>query len=299
MDRFDEMRVFTAVIDTGSFVGAADALGMSKAAVSRHVAELESRLGVRLLHRTTRKLSLTPEGEIFHARSRELLEGVEEAEAEITSRSGEATGVLRLNVPFSFGLLHLAPLWTAFMAKHPRLTLDVTLSDRVADLVEEGYDMAVRIARLPNSSLVSRKLASTRLVLCASPEYLRAHGTPMHPSELARHEVLVYSLLAMGDTWEFTGPQGTVSVTVQPRLRTNNGDTCRIAALNHRGIVLQPTFMVGPDLEAGTLVELMPQYRSIELGIYAVYPSRKHVPPKVRLLIDFLAEALRRRSWPD
>jgi DNA-binding transcriptional LysR family regulator len=299
MDRFEEMRVFTAVIDTGSFVGAADALGMSKAAVSRHVAELESRLGVRLLHRTTRKLSLTPEGETFHARCRELLEGVQDAEAEITSRSGEATGVLKVNVPFSFGLLHLAPLWTEFMARHPKLTLDVTLSDRVVDLVEEGFDMAVRIARLPNSSLVSRKLAATRLVLCASPEYLRAHGTPAHPSELAQHEVLVYSWLSMGEAWEFTGPDGPVSVTVQPRLRTNSGDTCRVAALNHRGIVLQPTFMIGPDLEAGTLVEVLPGFRSLELGIYAVYPSRKHVSPKVRLLIDFLVEAFRRRTWPD
>jgi DNA-binding transcriptional LysR family regulator len=299
MDRFEEMRVFTAVIDTGSFVGASDALGMSKAAVSRHVAELESRLGVRLLHRTTRKLSLTPEGETFHARCRELLEGVQEAEAEITSRSGEATGLLRVNVPFSFGLLHLAPLWTEFMARHPKLTLDITLADRVVDLVEEGYDMAVRIARLPNSSLVSRQLASTRLVLCASPDYLRQRGVPQHPSELAQHEVLVYNLLSMGEAWEFAGPDGPVSVTVQPRLRTNSGDTCRVAALRHRGIVLQPTFMVGPDLEAGTLVEVLPQYRSLELGIYAVYPSRKHVPPKVRLLIDFLAEAFRRRTWPD
>ena len=147
---------------------------MSKAAVSRYVAELESRLGVRLLHRTTRKLSLTPEGEVFHARCRELLGGVDEAEAEITSRSGEASGLLRINVPFSFGLLHLAPLWVEFMAQHPKVTLDVTLADRVVDLVEEGFDMAVRIARLPNSSLVSRPLTSTRMVLCASPAYLRS-----------------------------------------------------------------------------------------------------------------------------
>lgn len=224
----------------GSFVGASDALALSKAAVSRHVADLESHLGVRLIHRTTRKLSLTAEGEVFHARCEELLACVEEAEAEITSVSGEATGILRINVPFTFGHLHLAPLWVEFMALHPKVTLDVTLADRVVDLVEEGFDMAVRIARLPNSTLISRQLTSTRLVLCASPSYLRNHGTPAHPSELAQHAVVAYSLFSMGDNWAFTGPRGMLSVKVSPRLRTNNGDTCRVAALRHQGIVLQP-----------------------------------------------------------
>ena len=178
MDRFQEMRVFAAVVDAGSFVGASDALGMSKAAVSRYVADLETRLGVRLLHRTTRKLSLTGEGRVFHARCKALLAEVDEAEAEVTSRSGQATGLLKINVPVTFGILHLAPLWGEFMARHPKVTLDVTLADRIVDLVEEGYDLAVRIARLPSSTLVSRKLTSTRTILCASPRYLREHGTP-------------------------------------------------------------------------------------------------------------------------
>jgi DNA-binding transcriptional LysR family regulator len=297
MDRFEEMRVFAGVVEAGSFVRASAALGISKAAVSRHVAELESRLGVRLLHRTTRSLSLTPEGEVFHARCKELLEGLEAAEAEISSRGTDASGLLRINVPVTFGLQHLAPLWVDFMSLHPKLTLDVTLADRVVDLVEEGFDMAVRIARLQSSSLVSRQLARTRLVLCASPGYLQRRGTPRHPAELAAHEVLTYSLFSMGENWAFTGPQGPVSVKVTPRLRTNSGDTCRAAALRHQGIVLQPSFLVGPDLAAGTLVEIMPEYRSIELGIHAVYPSRRQVSPKVRLLIDFLAEAFRTTSW--
>ena len=169
MDKFLEMKVFSAVVEAGSFTGAAHGLSMSKAAVSRYVAELEERLGQRLLHRTTRKLSPTTEGDIFHARCRELLHNLDEAEAEITSRSGEASGLLKANVPVTFGLMHLAPLWPALMARHPRLALDVTLSDRVADLVEEGYDMAVRIGQLPASSLISRRLASTRMVVCASP----------------------------------------------------------------------------------------------------------------------------------
>ena len=298
MDKLFEMKAFVAVADAGSFVKAAETLDVSKAAISRHVAELESRLGVRLLHRTTRKLSLTPEGDVFVARCRELLDGVDEAEAEITSKSGEASGLLRINVPFSFGLLHLAPLWPAFMAQHPKVTLDVTLADRVVDLVEEGFDMAVRIARLPNSSLVSRRLTSTRMVLCASPAYLQARGHPGHPSELAGHDVLAYSLFSMGDQWDFTGPEGGASVRVTPRMRTNSGDTCRLAALRHQGIVLQPSFLVGPDLLAGTLVEVMPAWRSIELGVYAVYPTRKFVSPKVRLMIEFLVDAFSMRAWP-
>lgn len=299
MDKFLEMKTFVAVVDAGSFVKAADALEVSKAAVSRYVAELESRLGVRLLHRTTRKLSLTPEGEVFNARCRELLGGLDEAESEVSSHSGEAGGLLRINAPFSFGLLHLAPLWPAFMAQHPKVTLDVTLADRVVDLVEEGFDMAVRIGRLPASSLVSRPLTSTRLVLCASPDYLRQRGTPSHPSELASHDVLTYSLFSMGEQWEFTGPEGATSVKVTPRLRTNSGDTCRAAALRHLGIVLQPSFLVGADLQAGRLVEVMPAWRSIELGVYAVYPSRKFVSPKVRVMIEFLVNAFSMRAWPQ
>lgn len=299
MDRLQQMRVFTAVVDAGSFVAAADATGMSRPAVSRHVAELEARLGVRLLHRTTRRLSLTDEGEIFHARCRELLAEVEEAEAEITSRAGQASGLLKVNVPVSFGVLHLAPLWPRFMSANPAVTLDVALSDRIVDLVDEGFDLAVRIARLPSSSLISRRLTSTRMILCASRAYLREHGVPDHPSQLVDHTVLAYSLLAMGENWEFDGPDGHVSVKVSPRMRTNSGDTCRAAALQHAGVVLQPSFLVGEDLRSGALVEVLPGYRSAELGVYAVYPSRKHVSPKVRLLIDFLARAFRARPWPE
>jgi DNA-binding transcriptional LysR family regulator len=298
MDKFQEMRAFVAVVDAGSFVRAADALGLSKTAVSRLVGDLESRLGTRLLHRTTRKLSQTPEGEVFHERCRQLLEGVDEAEAELSAHAGEAVGQLRVNVPVTFGLLHLAPLWPAFMVLHPRVVLDVTLADRLVDLVDEGYDLAVRIARLQTSTLVSRQLTSTRLILCASPGYLRQHGTPEHPSDLAQHSVISYTLLATGDQWEFEGPQGTVGVKVRPRMRTNSGDTCCAAAVQHQGIVLQPSFLVGAHLASGALVEILPQYRAIELGVYAVYPTRKHLTPKVRALIDFLVDAFRMRAWP-
>jgi DNA-binding transcriptional LysR family regulator len=290
MDRFLEMQTFNAVVDAGSFVKAADALTMSKAAVSRYVVDLETRLGVRLLHRTTRRLSLTDEGQIFYVRSKELLAELAEAEDEITSRSEAASGLLRINAPFTFGVLHLAPLWGGFRAQHPNVKLEVTLADRLVDLVEEGYDVAIRIASLENSTLVSKRLASTRMVLCASPQYLKLHGTPTHPSELADHAVISYSHWSTKDEWHFTGPLGAVSVKTHPCIHTNNGDTCRAAALASQGMILQPSFLVGDDLAAGTLIELMPEFRALELGIYAVYPTRKHVSPKVRALLEFLTD---------
>jgi DNA-binding transcriptional LysR family regulator len=167
----------------------------------------------------------------------------------------------------------------------------------VIDVVDEGYDLAIRITRIPDSTLVTRKLASTRMVLCASPTYLERHGTPTHPSELAGHAVISYSYWSTPDEWHFMGPEGGVSVKIRARIHTNNGDTCRRAALGHHGVILQPDFIVGDDLRRGDLVELMPDYRSIEVGIYAVFPSRKHQPLKTRRLIDLLAEGLRSPVW--
>ena len=290
------MRVFTAVVDSASFVAAGETLGMSKAAVSRHVSELEQRLGVRLMHRTTRKLSLTPEGEVFVSRCRDILSSIEASEEEISTRRVTVSGLLKVSVPVSFGIRHLAPLWSEFLDKHPQVTLDVQLADRFIDLVDEGFDLAVRIARLPDSSLISRRLASTRLVLCAAPSYLKRRGTPQHPSDLAQHDTLSYSLLAMGDVWQFTGPDGTVSVKVHPRMWSNNGDTCIAAAVRGAGIQLQPTFLIEEQLARGELVEILPQFRSVELDIYAVYPSRKYVLPKVRAMVEFLATRLRAPS---
>jgi DNA-binding transcriptional LysR family regulator len=288
MDKYQQMRVFAAVVDAGSFVAAADALGLSKAAVSRYVSDLEQRLGARLMHRTTRRLSMTQEGEVFLARTREILAGIEASEAEISTRAESATGLLKLSVPVSFGIRQLAPLWSQFLAAHPRVSLDVQLSDRLIDLVDEAFDLAVRIARLPDSSLVSRRLASTRLVLCASPQYLERQGAPRHPSELTDHEVLGYSLLSIGEQWQFSGPDESVTVRVRPRFWTNNGDTCVAAAVDGSGIVLQPTFLIGAELASGQLVEVLPQFRAMELGIYAVYPTRRFVLPKVRAMLDFL-----------
>jgi DNA-binding transcriptional LysR family regulator len=291
------MTSFVAVVDAGSFVGAEESTGLSKAALSRHVALLEQRLGVRLLHRTTRRLSLTDDGQRYLARARELLVSLDELDAEMNSTTAEASGTLRINAPLTFGVLHLAPLWCRFLERHPKVQLDVELSDRIVDLVDEGYDLAVRITRLPDSQLVSRQLATTRMVACASPGYLRAHGDIAQPGDLARHQVISYSYWSSRDEWTFTGPDGEVSVRTRPVMHTNNGDTCRIAALADQGVILQPDFLVGPDLRRGDLVEILPGYRSIEIGIHAVYPTRKHLPAKTRALVDFLVEAFAAPAW--
>ena len=298
MNKFIEMQTFAAVVNAGSFVNAADALDMSKAAVSRHINELESRLGVRLLQRTTRRLSLTQEGEVFYARCEELLAQLDEAESEMSLRTAEPSGLLKINAPVSFGISHLSGLWAEFTARHPKVSLDIQLSDRVIDLVEEGYDLAIRIARLESSSLVGRKISSTRMVLCASPKYLKKYGTPKHPSELAKHAVLAYTYFALKDEWVFDGPEGKVTVKTIPFLHTNNGDTCKVGALGHHGIILQPTFMLGDELRSGALVEILPAYKSVELGIYTMVPTRRFLSPKVRLMIEFLADLFKKTPWP-
>lgn len=297
MDRALEMQVFCTVIDKGTFVGAADALEMSKAAISRYVSALEERLGARLLHRTTRKLSLTEEGRQFYHQAREVLALMDQAEEAVSSAAPEPSGVLRVNAPVSFGVLHLAPLWGAFMSAHPNVELDISLNDRLVDLVDEGFDAAIRIARMENSSLVGRRLAGTRMCLCASPDYLARHPPLRTLADLAEHGVIAYTNFATGNEWPFDGPDGHVSVRTRSSVRCNNGDTCRSIALAGGGIALQPSFMVGEDLRSGALVEILPEYRSIELGIYVVYPTRKHLASKVRALISFLTERFAHPEW--
>lgn len=297
MDYLQAMKTFTAVVEAGSFVGATETSGLSKAAVSRHVTELEEHLGTRLLQRTTRRLSLTSEGRDYYPRCKDILAAVQEAEAIAGGGMLQAQGPLRISAPQTFGALHLASLWGHFAAEHPRVSLDITLSDRVVDLVEDGYDLAIRIAHLSDSSLVSRPLARTRMVLCTSPHYLARRGTPSHPRELAHHDVISYTYWSSGDVWRFQGPKGAVAVQTRSRIHANNGDTCRAAALAHQGIILQPDFLIHEDLRAGTLVEIMPEFTAAELGIFAIYPTRKQLPLKVRGLVDFLVDALRDPPW--
>ena len=290
MDRTRELESFVAAVEAGSFVKAADGLNISKAVISKHVLGLEQRLGVRLLNRTTRRQSLTDAGRIYFDRAKQILESLEDADATVASSASRPTGTLRVTAPLTFGLLRLAPLWGEFMSRYPEVKLDITLSDRVVDLVDEGFDVAVRIARLPDSSLVSRKLTSARMVMCASPAYLRQYGTPKTLTEVARRPVLAYTYLSTGDTWKFERDGVAHQVTTNPIMRSNNGDTCRAAALAGRGIILQPSFLIAADLERGNLVEILPNYKGVELGLYAVYPSRTLLSAKVRVLVDFLAE---------
>lgn len=270
---------------------AAEALGASKTAVSRSVIELEHRLGARLFQRSTRRVALTPAGTDYLARCKPILQALDEADALAADDAGAASGLLRVQAPMSFGMLHLAPLWPQLLQRHAGLRLQVRLSDELLDLADEPFDLAIRISDRQPLSLVSRRLASTRLLACAAPAYLARHGEPMHPDELAGHAVIGYSYAADGDVWQFEGEDGPVAVRTQARLSANNGETCLAAALAGVGIVLQPRFLLAGSLARGELVPVLRRYRLRAIGIHAVYPSRRQLPMKVRVAIDFLAQA--------
>lgn len=298
MNKFQEMQAFVAVVDSGSFVRAAESLNTSKAAVSRHLADLEQRLGIRLLNRTTRSLSMTDEGQLFYLRCTDLLAGLEEAESELSLRSGEPSGHLRISAPVTFGISHLAPLWGTFLQLHPKVSMEVSLSDRTVDLVEDGYDLAIRISRAPHPTFIARKLATTQMVLCASPGYLKRHGRPERPQDIAEHNVISYTYWSSKDEWEFFDADGRVDIVkTKTRLHANSGDTCVAAALQDQGIVMQPDFLVYDALRDGRLERLLPIYQTVELGIYAVYMSRRQLPLKLRHLIDYLVESFEKPAW--
>lgn len=293
MDRFAAMQAFVAVVETGSFVRAGERLGLSATSVSRAVAALEAHLDVRLLYRTTRRVSLTDAGRTYYRYAVDLLADLAEAEAAVSADSRTASGVLRLSVPVTFGVLHLAPLLPRFRQQHPGLTLDLSLDDRITDLVEEGRDLAVRISReLLATTLVARPLTSAQLVVCAAPSYLARFGAPQSPEELGRHQCLLYSYADQAGQWAFRAPDGSVHhVAVKGVMIANNGDVLRLAALAGEGIVVQPSFIVGDDLLSGRLVPLLQDYALPPLKVYAVYPGRRHLPAKVRLFIEFLKAA--------
>ena len=292
MDRLRAFEVFVNVVARGSFTKAADALDTSPANVTRYVNELEAHLGTRLLNRSSRRLSLTEGGEALYERAKVILDDVAETEALATTASRQSRGRLRINAPLSFGILVLAPLWPRFMAKYPDIELDIVLIDRIVDIVEEGYDLAIRISRSGSTAHIARRLSRSRNIVCASPGYLAAHGMPMVPADLVHHVCLGYTYGATADEWQFTGPDGThESVRVRWAMRANNGDTARAAALAGAGIVWQPSFLIGDDVRTGRLVEMMPGHRMPDIDIQAVYASRRHLSAKVRLMVDFLAEA--------
>ncbi|RYZ43515.1 MAG: LysR family transcriptional regulator [Myxococcaceae bacterium] len=292
MDRLRAFEVFVTVVAKGSFTRAAHALDTSPANVTRYVNELESHLGTRLLNRSSRKLSLTQGGEALYERGRSILDDVAEAEALASSASLQPRGRLRINAPVSFGILHLAPLWPRFMGRHPDVELDVALNDRVVDIIDEGYDLAIRVSRAGATTHVARKLATSRNLVCASPAYLRRHGRPKTPADLGDHACLGYSYSANADEWHLVDDTGAAaSVKVRCVMHTNNGDTLRAATLAGTGISWQPTFLVAEDLRLGRLVRVLPHHHLPDIDVLAVYPSRRHVSAKVRVMVDFLVEA--------
>jgi DNA-binding transcriptional LysR family regulator len=296
MDRFAALQAFVAVAEVKSFSEAARRLRLAKSAVSRQVGALEADLGVRLFHRTTRSLSLTEAGRGYFERAERILADLDEADLAVSHLQAAPRGRLRVSAPMSFGFLHLAPALSDFLARYADVTVDVAMNDRFVDLVDEGFDVALRIATLPDSSLIARRLAPARRVICASPKYLAARGAPQSPDDLRAHDCLFNSNLPSARDWRFVASDGSAwPVTVNGRLSANSGDALRIAALHGLGLANLPTFLVGADLKAGTLATVLDAFVAQDLSISAVYPHSRHLSPTVRAFVDFLAD----RFGPD
>jgi len=290
MDKFTALNVFTRVVEQGSFARAADKLGMSTSAVSRHVSDLEAYLATRLLNRTTRRLSLTEGGQAFHERCVQLLADLAEAEEAVSATTLVPRGTLRLTAAITFGIRHLAPALADFTALHPQVDFDVELSDRVVDIVEEGLDLAVRIGSIGSQALIARKLATTQMVLVAAPSYLARRGTPRTPADLAAHACLTYEYLAGRNTWRLRDRAGVEhSVRVGGVAHANNGQFLAALAVAGLGIALEPDFIVAPEIRSGSLVPLLPDHAAPVSDIVVAYPSRRHLSAKVRVFVDFLA----------
>ncbi|CAN7215541.1 LysR family transcriptional regulator [Pararhizobium sp. LjRoot255] len=286
MTNLGDLEVFTRVVSTGSMSAAGRALGFSPAVISKRIKRLEDRLGTRLLQRTTRQISLTEAGQGFYDRVLGILAGVEDAEAFASGRSGQPQGTLRVTAPTSFGRMHVAPHLTRF-EMHTELVVNIVLSDEFTDIVAEGFDLAIRIGELDDSSLVARKLVSVRRILCASPAYIERYGIPETVDDLGRHVCLRQH---NHDTWKLESRQGSLSYKPQGRLVTNSSEVVREAVLSGAGIALRSTWDIGGDLKSGRLLQVLPAWEgSSNLFVSALYPSRQFLPAKVRLFIDYLA----------
>lgn len=298
MDRLLAMRVFSTVVETGSFARAAEQLQLSATATSRHVAELEKHLGAQLLQRSTRRLNLTGVGAEYYDRCRLILADVEEAEAQAATAESQPKGLLRISLPHSFGLRYIAPLMTEFCRRYPELQLEFNFSDRTVDLVEEGIDMALRITAELKTSLVARKLAPVRVVCCAAPAYLERHGTPQSPDELRMHNCLTYSYAPTVNTWTFLRDGREIPVQVKGQLRANNGDMNRLAAINGLGIILLPAFMVCDELRSGSLKPILTGYDLPGLDVYAVYLPGARRAARIKAMVEHLWDALGQGNPP-
>jgi len=291
------MEMFVRVVQERSFSGAARQLGVSKSVVSKAVTELEDRLGAQLLNRTTRQMSLTEVGQAYHERCITILEQVTETEHIVSAHAQTPRGLLRVSGPVTFAVHHLGGPISEFLAENPELSVELALNDRVVDIVEEGYDLALRISRrLRDSNLIAVKLCSSRTVTSASPAYLARAGTPRHPRELLDHQCLRYSNLGPAQEWSFLDPvtRQPIQVAVGGRIITNNGEVLRAAAVSGEGVISGPSFIVADDIKAGRLVPILQEYAAPPFGIYAVYPPNRHISAKVRRLVDHL-----KKSWGE
>lgn len=287
MDNLGDLEVFARVVTARSMSSAAREMAVSPAVISKRIRRLEERLGIRLIQRTTRQLSLTGAGQDFYARIVPILASIEEAEALVASGAAQVRGVLKVSAPTSFGRLHIAPHLARFLDLNPLVTVELTLNDGFVDIVGEGFDLAVRIAELRDTSLVARRLAPNHRVLCATPAYLERHGEPKSLEDLGQHRLMAHN----SDHWRLEGPEGEVAVRIQGPLRTNSSEVIREALLSGLGIALRSTWDVGPELHSGQLRRILPGYSGgRHVAIHAVYPSRRHMEQKVRVFIDFLAD---------
>ncbi len=291
MNKFEDLQAFVAVVEAGSFTAAAERLDLAKSAVSRRISALEERLGVQLLRRTTRVLNLTDTGSSFYEHSARILADLEEAEAAVQQEHGELRGTLRLALPLSFGVRHMCKPIAAFSKRHPKVVFDLNLNDRRIDLIEEGADVALRIGRLQDSSLIARRLFDVRTVVCASPHYLSTRGEPETPADLENHDCLVYSNLADPNRWTYTDGDGDQqTIEVNPVMTASSGDFLANAAAHGMGLVIQPTFIASESIRRGTLVPVLTDYDWPVTPAYAVYPPTRHLSYRVRAFIDFLAD---------
>lgn len=304
MDSLLGMEVFVRVVRTGSFSAAARSLNQTPSAVSKQIGRLEDRLGARLLNRTTRRLGLTEIGAAFHERAQRILSEVEDAEQAVSRLNEAPRGTLRLDVPTSFGRRYIAPLVPGYLTRFPEMRIDMTLNDRYIDPLEEAVDLIVRIGELSDSSLIARRLARNRRVVCGAPGYFVRHGLPERPADLARHNCLVYTYRAARNDWPFVCRERADAapevVRVAGNLETNNVEALRDAALAELGLGLFPLWLAGPDLAAGRLVRALPSFHVPDSAVHAIYPPGRHLSPKVRSFVDFLAEEAQRNwTWDE
>lgn len=289
MDRFANMDTFVRVVEAGSISGAADRLGVAKSVVSRRLKELEEHLGVELFHRTTRRLNLTDTGRAFYHQSVRILQDVLEAELATSQAHGTLKGSLKVALPLSFGLMHVGPAINDFLNEHPQIEFDLDFNDREVDLIQEGFDLAIRIANLPDSSLIARRLTPIQSVVCASPAYLECMGTPQSPDDLINHRCMAYSLIQDVEYWRFTDANGeTTRTKIHPHLKASTGEFLKDAAVVNQGIILIPSFIAYKEIERGELVPLLRKYRPPQIDAYAIYPPTRHLSHRVRAIVDFL-----------